>query len=179
MRVALGLALVLLGCGGAESPEDLGSEGSGVEREIRGFTMTETHDGSLLWELEAEYAWRIPQEHKVHLEELEMVFYDNQGIEASRLTARRGSVDEETGILTTEHRVKLISVAGDTLTTEELTYDKENDLVSGPGFVRLAKPDRVLTGFDFQSTPDLSDYEVREDVTITIVDDGENIKSAP
>jgi LPS export ABC transporter protein LptC len=141
--------------------------------------MTETHGGSLLWELEAEYAWRIPQENKVHLEDLEVVFYDNEGKEASRLTARRGSVDEQTGILTTQYRVKLISVDGDTLTTEELSYDKNNDLVSGPGFVRLAKPDRVLTGFDFRSTPDLSDYEVREDVTITIIDRGENIETGP
>jgi len=68
--------------------------------------------------------------------------------------------------------VVLVSTEGDTLTTEELTYLKDQDLIRGPDYVRLAKPDRVLTGYGFQSKPDLSDYKVERDVRITIHDDG-------
>jgi LPS export ABC transporter protein LptC len=173
------VTLLLLGCGGSDSPSDIGSETSGLEREIHGFTLAETKEGKLLWELESEYAWRIPRENRIHLKDVKIVFFDANGNETSRLTAYTGVVDEETGIMTAQSRVKLISTEGDTLTTEELNYDKKKDRVSGPGFVRLAKPDRVMTGFEFEAKPDLTDYEVRRDVTITVPDRDGNVETGP
>jgi LPS export ABC transporter protein LptC len=175
----LALCLLIVGCGGSDVPSETSSEGSGVEREIHGFQLEESQGGDLLWALEADYAWRIPREKKVHLQDLVIHFFDREGNQASHLTALRGEVDEETGIMTAKQRVKLISVEGDTLTTDELNYDKDSDLISGPGFVRLAKPDRVLTGYEFEATPDLSDYEVHKDVTITIVDRDGNQNTGP
>lgn len=174
MRLTVAMALLILGCGGSDVPSEIVSEGSGVEREIHGFQLEESQRGNLLWALEADYAWRIPREKKIHLQDVEILFFDRDGNQTSRLTALRGDVDEETGIMTAKQRVKLISVEGDTLTTDELNYDKDSDLITGPGFVRLAKPDRVLTGYEFEAKPDLSDYEVHKDVTITIVDRGGN-----
>ena len=34
--------------------------------------------------------------------------------------------------------------------------------------MRLAKPDRVLTGFEFEAKPDLSTYEIHRDVHISL-----------
>jgi len=70
--------------------------------------------------------------------------------------------------MTAQNDVKLISVRGDTLTTQELNYLKDEDRVRGPGFVRLAKPDRVLTGFEYEAKPDLSTYEIHRDVHISL-----------
>ena len=163
--------IFLVGCSDNESQTPLDDEGTGIEREITGFSVTETHEGKPSWELNSEYAWRIPKDPQVRLKNVEVVFFGSEGEETSRLTALRGIVNEESGEMTARDRVRLVSAEGDTLTTDELVYSRDEDRVRGPGLVRLAKPDRVLTGIGFEANPDLTDYEVREDVTITFVDD--------
>jgi len=172
VRLALALlaAAVLAGCSQDAPPVSNGEESSGLEREIQGFSLSETQDGRHLWDLHAETAWRIPKDDRIHLDNLTLIFYDNKQVQDSRLTALHGTVDEKTGMMTARDRVVLISEAGDTLSTEELTYDKERDRISGPGYVRLAKPDQVVTGLEFDAKPDLTDYEIRHDVNITLVD---------
>jgi LPS export ABC transporter protein LptC len=160
---------LLWGCAQDPSTAEV-AETSGVEREIHGFTLSETQDGRRTWDLHADYAYRIPSEEGIHLEEITLEFYDREEALNSTLTALRGMIDEKTGIMTARDRVRLLSVAGDTLTTEEMDYDRDLDKVSGPGFVRLSKPDRILTGFEFEAKPDLTDYEIRRDVNITIID---------
>ena len=168
MRRALMLAVFLcVGCSRSDEPETVVSD-SGLEREIQGFRISETHEGHPIWELHAAKAWRIPQDTHDHLENVEVLFYDDHGKLESRLSARNGVVDESAGQLTAQNDVKLISVRGDTLTTQELNYLKNEDRVRGPGFVRLAKPDRVLTGFEFEAKPDLSTYEIHRDVHISL-----------
>jgi LPS export ABC transporter protein LptC len=179
VRIVLLLAVLAAGCMDTENPSELQQESSGLEREMRGFSLTETLEGGLVWELEADYAWRVPGDKVVRLKGVTLVFYDDAGTVNSTLTARKGTVNEESGIMTAQERVCVVSAAGDTLTTEELTYDKEKDRIAGPGFVRLAKPDRILTGFEFEANPDLSDYEVHRDVSITIVNGLDDRRTAP
>lgn len=164
------LGVLLLGCADPDVPPTTQSEGSGLEREIKGFRLSETQEGHLLWELRASTAWKIPRETQLHLKDVEVVFFDRDGKEDSRLTALTGIVEESTGLMTAREDVRLVTVRGDTLTTEELSYLKDEDVIRGPGWVRLAKPDRVLTGTDFESKPDLTTYEIRRDVHITLVD---------
>ena len=173
-NLLLSVVVLLAGCAENElGDDDQINEVSGLEREITGFSMTETDAGTMVWELHADYAWRIPGDTKIRLNNVSLVFFDADGEVASRLTSDKGHADEETGEMTAQSKVILISVEGDTLTTEELVYSRDSELIRGPGFVRLAKPDQVLTGFDFESKPDLSDYEVRRDVTITVPGDSE------
>jgi LPS export ABC transporter protein LptC len=162
----------VLGCGRVDTTSEAPPATSGVEREIRGFSLSETQGGKTVWQLEARVAWRIPRETRVHLDDVELTFYDETEAVDSHLTALRGVVDETSGAMTASGKVKLISADGDTLTTEELSYDKAKDRVSGPGFVRITKPDRVLTGWEFDAKPDLSEYEIRRDVSITLVERG-------
>ena len=171
MRRALIVAtLFLVACAKSDEPEMVMSE-SGLEREIQGFRLSETQDGRMIWELQAAKAWRIPNDHHDHLDSVEVLFYDRDGRLDSRLTARNGVVDEVTGLMTARNDVKLISTRQDTLTTQELSYQKDDDRVRGPGFVRIAKPDRVITGFEFEAKPDLSTYEIHRDVHITLKND--------
>ena len=171
MRGALGIVcLLVLGCGGNDSPPDGSTATSGLEREIRDFSLTETQGGRPMWELRAEYAFRIPQQNRFRLEDIQIVFYDGEGEVSSRLTARRGYADQDTGEMTALDRVRLVSSVGETLSTDELTYLRDEDLVRGPGFVRLAKRDQILTGYDFRSRPDLTDYKIERDVHITVSD---------
>src|SRR5262245_37569922 len=106
MRPALMLAMVLcLGCSKSDEPETVISD-SGLDREIQGFRISETHDGHPVWELHAAKAWRIPQDTHDHLENIELLFYDEYGKFDSRLTARNGVVDETAGQMTAQNDVK-------------------------------------------------------------------------
>jgi LPS export ABC transporter protein LptC len=163
-----GALLGLAGCGGRDVPSDAGNEGSTLEREVRGFTLVETVEGRAHWELRAERAWRLPGRDDVQLNAVHVRFFDEEGEVSSVLTSHRGSVNEETEALTAQGNVVLISTRGDTLTTEEVHYDKEEDLLRGPGAVRMARVDRVLTGTTFEATPDLTHYEVEKDVHIIV-----------
>jgi LPS export ABC transporter protein LptC len=169
-RALIVLPLLLVACARSDEPATVMSE-SGLEREIQGFQLSETHEGHPAWELHAARAWRVPNDTRDHLETVEVLFYNEQGGLDSRLTSRNGVVDEPSGQMTAKDDVRLISTRGDTLTTQELNYFKNEDVVRGPGFVRLAKPDRVLTGFEFKAKPDLTNYEIRRDVHITLQND--------
>jgi LPS export ABC transporter protein LptC len=170
-RALILLGVLLAGCADPDTPPATESEGSGLEREIKGFRLSETQEGHPVWELRASTAWRVPRDTQLHLNDVEVVFFDREGGQDSRLTARRGVVEESTGLMTAKDDVRLVSVRGDTLTTQELSYLKDQDLIRGPGWVRLAKPDRVLTGSEFEAKPDLTTYEIRRDVHITLVGD--------
>ena len=45
--------------------------------------------------------------------------------------------------------------------------------------VAVDAPDRVLTGFGFESNPDLTDYKVHEDVQITVIDHERSLDPGP
>ncbi len=182
MRRAL-IALLALGlcAAGCWSDEDNGSApgNTGAEREIRGFQLTETHDGRRSWELHAVTAWRLPGRTETSLDQVAVDFFDDAGGKTSHLTADKGTVDENTGDMTATGRVTLVSTSGDTLYTPELHYGKGEDRVAGDGFVRIAKPDRVLTGTGFTAKPDLSSYEVQHDVHITLLDREGRVENGP
>jgi LPS export ABC transporter protein LptC len=171
--------LALLGCSRDDDEPDVPSNSGSSDREIHGFTLSETHDGKRLWVLRADRALRFPEEPHVELEGVRLDFYDSAGEVSSRLTSQRGVVDEKTEDLTAKGKVLVISTAGDTLETEELHYNREEELITGPDRVRLAKPDQILTGVGFRSKPDLSDYRVERDVQITYLDRDGTLEEGP
>lgn len=176
---ALGAPLALSACGGKEAPNGASEETSGAEREIKGFELTETHEGRRSWVLHAETAWRFANFDEVKLKDPKLEFYDDQGKMTSTLTARRGTVDEKSGNMNAEEAVLLVTTDGDTLETDEMNYDRDEDRITGPGHVRIRKPDRVLTGVGFEAKPDLSEYQVKQDVHVTIIDRERNVDSGP
>jgi len=77
--LALLALLSLAACRGSEDAQQFPSETSGAEREIRGFSLTETMEGVRLWELHADYAYRIPRNSRIRLEHIELLFFDQEG----------------------------------------------------------------------------------------------------
>ncbi len=179
VAIALTAILALGACGGKEAPNGASEESSGADREIRGFELTETHDGRRAWVLHAETAWRFSNFDEVKLQNPKLEFYDDQGEITSVLTARKGTVDEKSGNMTAEEAVLLVTTDGDTLETTDMNYAKDEDKITGPGLVRIRKPDRVLTGVGFEAKPDLSEYQVKQDVHVTIIDRERSLSTGP
>ena len=142
-------------------------------RVVDAFEVTETREGVLEWRLVSDKAEYFREESHTRLEGVTLVFFNPDGSEKATLTSDRGRAEDVTGNLLAEGNVVVVTVEGDTLTTEELLYDNVADEIRGPGFVRIAKPDRVLTGEGYRSKPDLSSYELDRNVQVTLHGDAE------
>ncbi len=160
----------VVGCVGDEPEQGAPAETTSLEREIRDFNLTETHEGRLAWNLHSKYAWRIPKQPGIRLDDVLVTFYDREEAVTSTLTAEKGVVDEESGDMTAEGRVTVVTAGRDSLFTPSLRYSKTENIITGDEFVRIAKPDRILTGFGFRSNPELTNYEVQRDVHVTFID---------
>lgn len=167
---ALFAIVSVVGCVGDEPEQGAPAETTSLEREIRDFNLTETHEGRLAWNLHSKYAWRIPKQAGIRLDDVLVTFYDRDEAVTSTLTADKGAVDEESGDMTAEGRVTVVTAERDSLFTPSLRYSKTENLITGDDFVRIAKPDRILTGFGFRSNPELTNYEVQRDVHVTFID---------
>ncbi len=154
----------------ADQEQEAPAETTSLEREIRDFNLTETHEGRLAWNLHSKYAWRIPKQSGIRLDDVLVTFYDRDEVVTSTLTADKGNVDEESGDMTAEGSVTVVTAERDSLFTPSLRYSKTENLITGDEFVRIAKPDRILTGFGFRSNPELTNYEVQRDVHVTFID---------
>lgn len=160
----------IAGCVGGEPEQEAPAETTSIEREIRDFNLTETHEGRLAWNLHSKYAWRIPKQAGIRLDDVLVTFYNRDEAVTSTLTADKGNVDEESGDMTAEGSVTVVTAERDSLFTPSLRYSKTENLITGDDFVRIAKPDRILTGFGFRSNPELTNYEVQRDVHVTFID---------
>jgi LPS export ABC transporter protein LptC len=166
--------LVLAACSG----EDSGPLPQAVDRPSRvvdGFEVTETRGGRIEWRLVSDRAEYFGEESLTRLEGVTLRFFREDGSPRAVLTSLRGKVEDVTGNLLAEGDVVIITVEGDTLTTDELLYDNPGDEIRGEGPVRISKPDRILTGIGFRSKPDLSSYVIEEDVQVTLHDDLESL----
>ncbi len=172
-------AVLAAGCGTGETPDRATNGSTALEREMKGFSLTQTHEGRRSWQLHAETAWRLPNDPDIRLRGVRLDFFDEKGDSTSHLTSRQGRVNEKSGDMSAEGRVTLITAGGDTLQTEEAAYRRDDDRITGPGFVRIAKPDRVLTGTGFTATPDLEDYKIHHDVHVTLIDREHDGAGAP
>lgn len=158
---------LLLGLGACSSPkkaeppapkrEDAGPEASTV-----GFTTRETYDGRLRWILVADSARTWEDRGQTLLSQLKVDFYDSEQAVYSVLTADEGAVYRNTNNVTARGRVRVLTVAGDTLTTEELAWDNAAGRVRTDDPFRLARPDGVIRGTGFESDPGLRNYTTKD-----------------
>jgi len=169
-RLVLLLAFLGAGCSREEGLEPAGVAVQRPDRVVQDFELTETHDGVLEWTLRADEARTFRNAGETRLSGVRMQFVRADGSVRSRLIADNGTIKDKTGDMHATGNVVLVSAEGDRLTTDDLWYEKGKSIIRGPGPVRIEKPDRVLTGTGFRAKPDLSEYEVNEDVHIELVD---------
>jgi len=164
------LGMAVVSCTGDEGESTAAQGGDRPDRVVHEFRLTETSSGVPEWRLRADEARHFVGDAQTKLTGVELEFFRPDGNVRSRLTSERGMIEDATGDMVAEGKVHLVSTEGDTLDTEYLRYSKEPNTIGGPGPVRIAKPDRVLTGVGFTAKPDLTEYEVLKDVRIRLVD---------
>jgi len=166
-RIAVPLiALLLAGCGGQRGFESPGDSGELPDQEVRDFVLTETDQGTPVWTLYAREAATYQARNTVIARAIRVDFYDEDGERTSELTASEGEINQRTRDMTARGNVVIQTTEGTRMSSEVLTFDNRRQLIIAPDdqLVRVEREADVLTGYGFQSDPELRHFEFKSQV---------------
>ncbi len=172
--VLLGLLALLLagaaGCGTKHAASPSAASGELPDQEVSDFVLTETDQGSPVWKLYARYAATYNARNVIVARAVRVDFFDEQGAQSSELTAREGEIQLQTRDMTARGNVVLQTREGTRMSTEEMHFLNRQQLIVSPveQMVRVERAGDVLTGYGFQSDPDLRQFEFKRRVQATV-----------
>jgi LPS export ABC transporter protein LptC len=170
VAVALVLGLFSAGCS-PRGPASPSAKGAVLpDQEINDFILTESDAGNPLWKLFARYAAEYSTRDLYVARSLRVDFFDDKGENASVLTAREGEINSRNRNMIARGNVVLQTTEGTRLSTEVLQFLNREQLIVVPDdqLVRVERGNDVLTGYGFQSDPDLKQYEFKRRVEATV-----------
>lgn len=152
--------LLVAGCGGDEQVEVAGPEllelgASQVMVDVETFV---TREGVRKAHLTADTAFFLEEESGVNLRGVRVDFFGEQGATASRLTARRGWYEMQTGDMRATDNVVVVDSATDRrLETERLEYRARSDELRGDTAFVFHRGNEIIRGQSFVTDPSLDD----------------------
>jgi LPS export ABC transporter protein LptC len=169
--LAAGLAVLLLpGCGRQSEVGPPRATGALPDQEVSDFVLTETDEGALQWKLYARYAATYNARNVVLVRGVRVDFFDEKQQRSSELTAREGELQLQSHDMTARGNVVLQTTEGTRMSTEEMRFlNREQKIVSPvTQQVRVERAGDVLTGYGFESDPDLRHFEFKTHVKATV-----------
>lgn len=162
--------LVLAGCGREHSVGSPGATGELPDQEVSDFVLTETQQGTPAWRLFARYAAAYNARNVWIARGVRVDFFDEKGAQSSELTAREGEIHQQTRNMTARGDVVIQTSEGTRMSTQEIRFlNKEQKIVSPlEQEVRVERHGDVLTGYGFESDPDLRHFEFKRRVQATV-----------
>lgn len=159
------------------SCESVDNEGRSIgaddipDQEFSDFTTVESDSGIVKWILSAPVARVYNASKLLVTDDPRIEFYNEDGSLASVLIAKKGEYNQVTHDLTALGSVVVTSSEGYTLETESLIWVETVEEIHTEDFVRFTKGEDVLTGYGFQSDPNLENVEIFRDVKAFLRDD--------
>jgi LPS export ABC transporter protein LptC len=166
----LAAAILAGGCSQRRPAGPAGTTAELPDQEINDFALTETDAGKPLWKLNARHAAEFSSRNVISAQTLRVDFFDDLGKRSSVLTAREGEINGRTRDMVARGHVVLETTEGTKLSTEELRFlnREQKILVPDDQLVRVQRVNDVLTGYGFESDPDLNHYEFKRSVKATV-----------
>lgn len=96
---------------------------------------------------------------------MEVVFYDKNHKEHSKLTANYGigyDNDNKMNVMEAKGNVIVINEKGDKLNTEHLTWNSVTKKIYTKEFVKITTKDEVIWGNGLEANEDFSEYEIKQ-----------------
>ncbi len=133
--------------------------------QIKGFILTETIEGAKKWELKALYANIYEKESSIHVEKINIIFYDeNQPF--SNLEAKEAAIDIRSKNILAKNNVKVISKNNVRLETDKLLWDTKEQVFTTDAFVRVIKKNSILEGNGLRTGANLENIKIFSNVKI-------------
>jgi LPS export ABC transporter protein LptC len=167
--LALATALAMLaGCGRQHAIGPAGTTGELPDQEVRDFVLTETDQGNPEWKLYARYAAMYDARNLIVARGVRVDFFGEQGEKTSELTAREGEIDQRSRDMTARGNVVLQATEGTRMSTDEMRFLNARQKMVSDQLVRVERAGDVLTGYGFESDPDLKHYEFKRRVKAVV-----------
>jgi LPS export ABC transporter protein LptC len=171
--VSIGLLSALILAASGCSRDEPGTKA--VERDkplpdqvISDFRITETASGTKEWDMTASKAYIYDSRGLLETEQMEVEFFDDQGLVESRLVADRGVINRSTDDMEARGNVVVTGSSGVILETEALKwFSKTREIVSDDS-VTVVREGDILTGIGFRGDPDLGSFEILRNMKATI-----------
>lgn len=159
-------AVVLGGCSGQRTFESPGDTGELPNQEVRDFVLTETDEGTPVWTLYARHAATYTARNLVVARSIRVDFFDENGARTSELTADEGEINQRTRDMTARGNVVIQTEEGTRMSSDVLSFNNRAQLIVAPDdqLVRVERQTDVLTGYGFESDPQLRHFEFKRDV---------------
>jgi len=164
------LLLAAAGCGVQRSAQPSRPTGELPDQEVSEFVLTETDQGTPQWKLYARYAATYNSRNVIVARALRLDFFDEQGGESSELTAREGEIQLQSRDMTARGDVVLQTREGTRMSAQEVRFLNREQRIVSPveQMVRVERAGDVLTGYGFESDPDLKHFEFKRRVQAVV-----------
>jgi LPS export ABC transporter protein LptC len=92
---------------------------------------------------------------------IELVKYDNYHRKISRITARYAKQFVNEKKWEAKNEVVAVNASGDTLKTEHLIWDERTEKIYSDQYVRIVRPDQIITGIGFESDQNMGNWRIK------------------
>jgi LPS export ABC transporter protein LptC len=140
------------------------------DQEVTDFAITETDAGNVDWKLYARDAATYSVRNLIVAHQVRIDFFDDKGKQSSELVARQGEINQRTRNMTARGNVVLQTTEGTRLSSEVLLFLNKEQKVMVPidQLVRVERGGDVLTGYGFESDPNLRHFEFKRRVQAVV-----------
>ncbi|HXL15853.1 MAG TPA: LPS export ABC transporter periplasmic protein LptC [Methylomirabilota bacterium] len=158
------------GCQSPSTPAPGATELHFPDQEARDFTLTETSEGKKNWTLWASYAAMYNTKNLVDAKTIQIEFFDSKGKRYSTLVADQGLVDQRTNNLEAIGRVRIVTETGVHMETDSLHWINNTQKIISESFVKVTRNQDVVTGYGFESDPNLDHFHLKRQVRAEVRD---------
>jgi len=164
------VALLAAGCSQKRSVSPAATTGELPDQEVTDFAITETDAGQQEWKLYARDAATYSARNMIIAHQVRIDFYDDKGQQSSELVANQGEINQRTRNMTARGNVVLQTTEGTRLSSQELRFLNREQKIVVPDdqLVRVQRGGDVLTGYGFESDPNLTHFEFKRRVQATV-----------
>ncbi|MEN8194281.1 MAG: LPS export ABC transporter periplasmic protein LptC [Bacteroidota bacterium] len=121
-----------------------------------------TEDGKLKAILYSDHLRAFDNPKEKLLTGVKILFYNEQGIKTSQLTAKRGKIDDLTqDMYAIDSVVAINDSANIKLESDELMWRKKDEKIITDKFVRITSEEEIIEGYGFESDQQIKNYVIR------------------
>lgn len=91
-----------------------------------------------------------------------MRFFDSRGEVTSELRSRRATRHDRTDLMEAREDVVVVNTRNETLNTEHLVWNKDNETITTEEFVKITTEDEVIFGHGLESNQDFTKYRIKD-----------------
>lgn len=140
-----------------------------IDLSLKQLHYTQNEEGKRSWTLDADNAEYRRDDGLALLDAVRLTWYEAGEFGEVKLTADRGSLEQETQQVTVWGNVEVVTDRGDHLYTERLHYDGQQRLVTSAGLVRLISPRMELTGTGLRADVTLGQLRLEKDIRMLLL----------